>query len=60
MLGGGSFAEAERVLSIWLAERPDDARLRFLLGLSIQKQRRYEQAHVRGVVSAVRLRACPN
>jgi tetratricopeptide (TPR) repeat protein len=44
MLGGGSFAEAEVVLATWSAERADDARLRFLLGLAIQKQRRYQQA----------------
>jgi tetratricopeptide (TPR) repeat protein len=44
MLGTGSFAEAEVVLATWSAERPDDARLRFLLGLAIQKQRRYDRA----------------
>lgn len=44
MLGKGGFAEAEVVLTAWSTERPDDARLRFLLGLSIQKQRRYDRA----------------
>jgi len=44
MLATGSFAEAEVVLATWSAERPDDARLRFLLGLAIQKQRRYDRA----------------
>jgi tetratricopeptide (TPR) repeat protein len=44
MLGGGSFAEAEVVLAAWRAERPANARLNFLLGLAIQKQRRYQQA----------------
>lgn len=44
MLATGSFSEAEVVLGAWSAERPEDARLRFLLGLAIQKQRRYDAA----------------
>jgi tetratricopeptide (TPR) repeat protein len=44
MLARGSFADAETVLAVWSAERPAESRLRFLLGLAIQKQRRYQQA----------------
>jgi tetratricopeptide (TPR) repeat protein len=44
MLGTGAFAEAEVVLAAWTRERPDDARLRFLLGLAVQKQRNYDRA----------------
>jgi len=47
LLRGGRFAEAETVLAVLAAERPDDARIGFLLGLSWQKQRRYGPARTR-------------
>ena len=46
LLRSGDFAGTEVLLEAILKQQPDNARARFLLGVSIQKQKRYEAALV--------------